>query len=162
MSIAPEIVFRDAVPGDEGIVAHFVRRLAEYEKLLHEAVATEADFRTALFATPPRLSALIAEQAGAPIGFAVWYYDFSTFSGKPGLYLEDIFVEPAHRGRGIGREIFRLLARRALVEGCARMNWSVLDWNAPSIAFYRSIGAVGMDEWTVQRLEGAALAALAA
>lgn len=157
-----DVTIRDAAPGDEGTVAHFVRRLADYEKLLHEAVATDEMFRTALFDQPARLHALIIEKAGAAIGFAVWFYDFSTFLGKPGLYLEDIFVEPEHRGQGIGKAIFRILARRALAEGCARMNWSVLDWNAPSIAFYRSIGAVGMDEWTVQRLEGAALAALAA
>lgn len=156
------LVFRDAVTGDESIVAHFVRRLADYEKLLHEATATDEDFARALFGTPPRLNALIVEKAGAAIGFAVWFYDFSTFTGTPGLYLEDIFVEPEHRGDGIGKQIFRILARRALAEGCTRMNWSVLDWNAPSIAFYRGLGAVGQDEWTVQRLQGAALAALAA
>jgi GNAT superfamily N-acetyltransferase len=159
--LPPDIVIRDAAPGDERLVAHFVRRLAEYEKLLHEAVATDEHFATALFGTPARLHAMIVERAGTPIGFAVWFYDFSTFQGKPGLYLEDIFVEPEHRGLGIGKHLFRLLARRALAEGCTRMNWSVLDWNAPSIAFYRSLGAVGMNDWTVQRLEGAALAALA-
>jgi GNAT superfamily N-acetyltransferase len=161
VSLSAEIVVRDAVPGDEATVAHFVRRLAEYEKLLHEAVATDEQFRKALFDTPNRLSALIIEKAGEPIGFAVWYYDFSTFTGTPGLYLEDLFVEPEHRGQGIGKHVFRILARRTLAEGCSRMNWSVLDWNAPSIAFYRSLGAVGMEDWTVQRLEGAALAALA-
>ena len=155
------IVYRDAAPGDEAIVAHFVRRLADYEKLLHEATATDDDFRLALFGERPRLHALIVEKDAAPIGFAVWYYDFSTFTGKPGLYLEDVFVEPEHRGGGIGKAIFRILARRARAEGCTRMNWSVLDWNTPSIAFYRSLGAVGQDEWTVQRLEGAALHALA-
>ncbi len=136
------LVFRDARPGDEATVAHFVRRLAEY-------------------GTPPRVSAMIVERDGQPIGFALWYYIFSTFTGRPGLYLEDIFVEPEHRGAGIGKTIFRLLARRALDEGCTRMDWSVLDWNAPSIAFYRALGAVGMDDWTVQRLEGAALLAVA-
>ena len=155
------VVYRDVVPGDEAIVAHFVRRLADYEKLLHEATATDDDFRAALFGTPTRLYALIVEKDRTPIGFAVWYYDFSTFTGKPGLYLEDVFVEPEHRGAGIGKAIFRILARRAIAENCTRMNWSVLDWNAPSIAFYRSLGAVGQDEWTVQRLEGAALHALA-
>lgn len=155
------IVYRDAVPGDEVIVAHFVRRLADYEKLLHEATATDEDFRAALFGAIPRLHALIVERADAPIGFAAWFYVFSTFTGKPSLYLEDVFVEPEHRNGGIGKAIFRILAHRALVEGCAQMSWSVLDWNAPSIAFYRSLGAVGQDEWTVQRLEGAALHALA-
>ena len=162
MTLHPGVTLRDAAPGDEGTVAHFVRRLADYEQLLHQAKATDEDFRLALFGTPARLSALIVEKAGTPIGFAVWFYDFSTFMGKPGLYLEDIFVEPEHRGGGIGKAIFRVLAKRALAEGCTRMNWSVLDWNAPSIAFYRALGAVGQDEWTVQRLEGAALAALAA
>jgi GNAT superfamily N-acetyltransferase len=156
-----DVTFRDAVPGDEALVAHFVRRLADYERLLHEAQATDAQFHTALFGPRPRISALIIERAGTAIGFAVWYYDFSTFTGTPGLYLEDIFVEPEHRGHGIGKHVFRILARRALAEGCTRMNWSVLDWNAPAIAFYRALGAVGMSDWTVQRLEGAALAALA-
>ena len=159
--IPDAIAFRDAQPGDEGIVAHFVRELAAYEKLLHEAQASDADFRTALFGTPPRAWALIVEDAGTPIGIALWFYNFSTFAGRPGLYLEDIFIDPAKRGRGIGRAVFRHLAARALDEGCARMEWAVLDWNAPSVAFYRSMGAVGMEDWTTQRLTGAALAAVA-
>jgi GNAT superfamily N-acetyltransferase len=161
VTVPADVIFRDAVPGDEGTVAHFVRRLAEYENLLHEAKGTDEDFHRVLFGPTPRAYAMIVERAGTPIGFAVWFFDFSTFMARPGLYLEDIFVEPEHRGLGIGREVFRILARRALAEGCARMNWWVLDWNAPSIAFYRSLGAVGMDEWTVQRLEGEALAAVA-
>lgn len=159
--MSPDVTFRDAVPGDEGLVRHFVWRLAEYEKMTHLAVGTDADFARALFATPSRVSALFVEKAGTPIGFALWYYTFSTFAARPTLYLEDIFVEPEHRGGGIGKAIFRLLARRALDEGCARMDWSVLDWNAPSIAFYRALGAVGMEDWTVQRLEGPALRAVA-
>jgi GNAT superfamily N-acetyltransferase len=155
------LTLRDAVPGDEALVAGFVRALAEYERLAHEAVATEADFRRALFGTPPRAQAIIAEQDGAPVGFALWFYNFSTFAGRPGIYLEDVFVIPDARNRGIGRAIFRHLAARALDEGCARLEWSVLDWNAPSIAFYRSMGAVAMDGWTVQRLSGPALAAVA-
>ena len=152
------IALRDAVPGDELLVVEFVRALAEYERLQHEVRGTEADFRQALFGTPPRAWALFAEIDGRPIGFAVWFYNFSTFAGRPGLYVEDVFVLPEHRGRGIGRAIFRHLARRALAEGCARMEWWVLDWNAPAIGFYRAIGARPMDEWTVQRLDGTALA----
>jgi len=154
--------FRDARPGDEPIVAGFVRALAEYEKLAHEAVATEADFSCALFGSPPRAHALIVEDAGGPIGVAVWFYNFSTFTGRPGLYVEDIFVVPERRGQGIGRAVFRELARRAITEGCERMEWWVLNWNRPAIEFYRSLGAQAMDEWTTQRLSGEALAAAAA
>jgi GNAT superfamily N-acetyltransferase len=161
VTLPADVVLRPVVPGDEGLVAHYVRELAAYEKLADHAVATPAHFRRALFEAPARLSALIVERAGTPIGFAVWYYNFSTFSGLPGLYLEDIFVEPAARNLGIGREIFRSLARTALAEGCVKMNWAVLNWNAPSIAFYRGLGAQGMDDWTTQHLDGAALAALA-
>lgn len=158
----PTVRFRDAQPGDETIVARFVRALAEYEKLAHEAVATDDDFRRALFGTPPRACALIIEDAGEPIGLALWFYNFSTFAGRHGLYVEDIFVMPEKRGQGIGRAVFRELARRALADGCARMEWSVLDWNSPAVAFYRSIGAQAMDEWTVQRLSGKALRKVAA
>ena len=154
-------MIRVATPDDVPTVLRFVRALAEYERLAHEVRATEADFRAALFGPSPRAHALLAERDGAAIGFAVWFYDFSTFEGRPGLFVEDVFVEPAHRGAGVGRAIFAWLARRALQEGCSRMNWSVLDWNAPSIAFYRSIGAVAQDGWTTQRLSGDALAALA-
>jgi GNAT superfamily N-acetyltransferase len=152
---------RDATPADIPLVNRFVRALAEYEKLLHEAVATEEDFRRLLFGDPPRAWALFAEQDGAPVGFALWYYSVSTFLGRASLYVEDVFVDPAHRNRGIGRMIFAHLARRAVEEGCGRMEWSVLDWNAPSIAFYRSIGARPREGWTLQRLSGEALAALA-
>ncbi len=153
---------RDVTPADIPLVLHFVRALAEYERLLHEAVATEQDFRNLLFGTPARAEALIAEWDGAPVGLALWYYSVSTFLGRPSLYVEDVFVEPAHRNKGIGRAIFTHLAGRALQQGCGRMEWSVLDWNAPSIAFYRSIGARPKQGWTLQRLTGEALAALAA
>ena len=118
-------------------------------------------FARALFSSPPRVFAMIVEDAGTPIGLALYYFNFSTFMAQPGLYLEDIFVDDAHRGRGIGRAIFRVLAARALDQGCARMEWSVLDWNAPSIAFYRALGAVGMAGWTVQRLQGDTMARVA-
>lgn len=162
MNLLPDgVTLRDAVPGDEGLVDHFVRQLAIYEKMEHLATGTPEMFATALFGAPPRVFALIVEHAGAPIGLALYYFNFSTFMARPGLYLEDIFVDPAHRGRGIGKAIFRELAARALDQGCARMEWSVLDWNAPSIAFYRALGAVGMEDWTVQRLQGDTLARVA-
>jgi GNAT superfamily N-acetyltransferase len=153
---------RDATEADVPLVLHFVRALAAYEKLEHEVRATEDDFRRLLFGEPRRAEALIAEWKGAPAGFALWFYSVSTFDGRPKLYVEDVFVNPDRRGHGIGRAIFAELARRALAAGCSRMEWSVLDWNAPSIAFYRSIGAVPREGWTLQRLSGAALSALAA
>ena len=156
------ILLRNATKADAPLLLRFVTALAEYEKLAHEVVATEADFARGLFAAPCRAEALVAEWDGAPVGFAIWYYSFSTFQGRPGLYLEDVFVKPAHRNKGIGRAIFGDLARRALAAGCGRMEWSVLDWNAPSIAFYRSLGAQPRQGWTLQQLTGPALDALAA
>lgn len=152
-----------------GEVLRLVRALAEYERLLHEVEATEAELRAGLFGgrrpdgtpVPPRAHAVLAEAEGRAVGLGLWFYNYSTFTGRPGLYVEDVFVEPAHRGRGIGLAIFRHLARRALAEGCARMEWSVLDWNEPAIRFYRALGARAKDEWTVQRLSGESLAALA-
>jgi len=156
------LVLREAVPGDEALVLHFVRALADYERLAHEVRATEAMLREALFGAAPRAQALIAEWHGAPSGFALWFYNFSTFEGRPGLYVEDVFVAPEHRGHGIGFAMFRDLARRAVQQGCARMDWAVLDWNRPALDFYRRIGARPVAGWTGQRLTGAALAALAA
>jgi len=153
------LLLRDVTLDDAGLIAGFVHALAVYEKLEHEAKATESDFRTAL--QQGHIGALIAERDGTPVGFALWYFTFSTFVGRRGLYLEDIFVEPAHRGAGIGRAIFRDLARRAVALGCGRMEWSVLDWNTPAVNFYRALGARPMDEWTVQRLDGDALTSLA-
>ncbi len=162
MSALPTgVTLRDAVPGDEKLVDHFVRQLAIYEKMEHLATGTPEMFARALFGTPPRVFAIIVEHDAKPIGLALYYFNFSTFMAQPGLYLEDIFVDAAHRGRGIGKSIFRVLAARALDQGCARMEWSVLNWNAPSIAFYRSLGAVGMEDWTVQRLQGETLAKVA-
>ncbi|HYZ32735.1 MAG TPA: GNAT family N-acetyltransferase [Crenalkalicoccus sp.] len=156
------LVLRDARPADLPLVLRFVRALAEYERLLDQAVATEAELRRLLFGNPQRAWALLAEMDGTPAGFALWYYSVSTFLGRPSLHVEDVFVEPAQRGAGIGGAIFRDLARRALAEGCGRMEWSVLDWNAPALAFYRSLGAVPRQGWTLQRLTGEALRALAA
>ena len=153
---------RDAGPEDLNLVLRFIRALADYERLAHEVTADAATLARFLFEEPRRAEALIAEWQGEAVGFAVWYYSFSTFLGRPSLYVEDVFVEPAMRGKGIGRAVFAHLAARALAEGCGRMEWSVLDWNAPSIAFYRSIGAKPRAGWTLQQLTGDALAALAA
>ena len=153
---------RDAGPGDLGTIVRLVRALAEYERLAHLAVGTEADFGRWMFGPVPRAHALVAELGGATVGFAVWYYGFRTFQAKPCLYVEDVFVQPEHRGRGVGRAIFRDLARRAVAEGCDRMEWTVLDWSAPAIDFYRSIGARPREGWTPHVLNEPALSALAA
>ena len=153
---------RRARPDEAGLVLSLVRELAEYEKLLHEVQATEADIAAALFGSDPRLFCEIAEWEGEPVGFAVWFFNFSTFSGRAGIYLEDLFVRPAYRGKGIGKALLRHLARRCVREGLPRLQWWVLDWNAPSIAFYKALGAVAQDEWTVYRVSGEALERLAA
>jgi GNAT superfamily N-acetyltransferase len=153
---------RDAGREDLSLLLRFIRALAEYERLSHEVMADEATLARFLFAEPRRAEALVAEWDGEPVGFAVWFYSFSTFLGRPSLYVEDVFVEPALRGKGIGKAIFANLAARALAQGCGRMEWSVLDWNAPSIAFYRAIGARPREGWTLQQLTGDALSALAA
>lgn len=160
--MAAGLRLRDATRDDLPLVLRFIRALAEYEKLSHEVRADEATLDRFLFGDPRRAEALIAEDAGEAIGFAVWYYSFSTFLARPSLYVEDVFVNPEARGRGIGRAIFAHLAARALAQGCGRMEWSVLDWNAPSIAFYRSLGAKPRGGWTLQQLTGEPLAALAA
>jgi GNAT superfamily N-acetyltransferase len=152
---------RNAAPEDAPEIARLVRALAEYEKLEHECRGTADDFRRALFQSPPHAFAMLAEADGRVVGFALWFRNFSTFAARHGLYLEDLYVEPAYRGRGIGRAFFRAIAQRAIAEGCARLEWSVLDWNAPAVAFYRALGAEPMSDWTVQRLSGPALAALA-
>ena len=159
----PRLQFRlrDAEARDCADIARLVKALAAYEKLEHEARAGEAAFRDALFGQDAVAYAMMAEVDGRSVGFALWFYNFSTFVGRRGLYVEDVFVEPAFRGLGIGKAFFRAMAARALEKGCGRMEWSVLDWNAPSIAFYRGMGALAMDDWTVQRLSGAALVALA-
>jgi GNAT superfamily N-acetyltransferase len=151
------LTIRPAAPADAGLVLSFIRELAAYERLAHEVVATERDMAEALFGPSPRVFADIAEWNGEPAGFALWFYNFSTFRGRHGLYLEDLFVRPAFRGHGIGKGLLQHLARRCMDEGLARLEWWVLDWNEPALAFYRSIGAVPMDEWTVQRVTGEAL-----
>jgi len=155
------ITIRRARPGEAGLVLSLVRELAEYEKLLHEVDATEAMLDAALFGQSPRLFCEIAEWQGEPAGFAVWFVNFSTFSGRPGIYLEDLFVRPAQRGKGIGKALLAHLAGQCVSNGWTRLQWAVLDWNTPSIEFYKSLGAELMAEWTVCRVTGPALTALA-
>jgi GNAT superfamily N-acetyltransferase len=152
---------RPATASDAALIFGFIRELAEYERLAHEVDATEVDIAKALFGPNPRVFADIAEWEGEPAGFALWFYNFSTFRGRHGIYLEDLFVKPELRSKGIGRALLRHLARRCLAEGLARLEWWVLDWNEPALKVYRSIGAMPMDEWTVQRVTGEALHQLA-
>ena len=153
---------RPAGPADAAEVLRLVRALAEYERLADEVTATEDHFARALAGPTPRAHAVLAEAGGSAVGLALWYYTFSTFAGGPDLFLEDLFVEPAHRGTGIGVALFRHLARTARDEGCRRMEWRVLNWNQPSIDFYHRIGARPVQDWTAMQLQGPALAALAA
>jgi GNAT superfamily N-acetyltransferase len=155
------LVIRRARPDEAGLVLSLVSELAEYEKLLHEVEATEAMLGAALFGDQPRLFCEIAEWNGEVAGFAVWFINFSTFTGRSGIYLEDLFVRPAQRGNGIGKALLAHLAKECVANGWSRLQWSVLDWNTPSIEFYQSLGAVLMDEWTTCRLGGPALMALA-
>ena len=153
---------RAATPADAGLIKSLVAELAEYEKLSHEALATEADFARALFGPEPKAFAEIAELDSRPIGFSLWFYTFSTFVGRHGVYLEDLYVRPEARGRGAGRALMASLARRCVEEGLGRMEWAVLDWNAPAIAVYDRVGSAALEDWTVRRLTGEALRALAA
>jgi len=155
------IVLRPARPGDVPLVLALIRELADYERLSDAVVADEAPLADALFGGTPAAEVVIAEFDGAPAGFALFFQTFSTFLGRRGLYLEDLFVRPAYRGRGLGRRLMAHLAALAVARDCGRFEWTVLDWNAPAIGFYRALGAVGQDEWTVQRLDGVALRALA-
>lgn len=152
---------RDAATGDVALILKLIKALAEYEKLLHEVVATEEMLREALFSPNAKAFCLIAEDAGKPVGFALYFFNFSTFLGRHGVYLEDLFVLPEARGAGAGKAILARLAQIALDNDCGRLEWSVLDWNEPAIKFYKSLGAVSMDEWTVNRVTGDALQSLA-
>lgn len=155
----PAITLRPATRADIPQILVLIRGLAEYEKLAHEAVATPALLETHLFGERPAAEVVIAEVDGTPAGFALFFVSFSTFLGQPGLYLEDLFVLPDHRG--LGKRLMVHLARLAVSRGYGRFEWSVLDWNEPAIRFYRRLGAVGLDDWTVQRVTGDALRALA-
>jgi GNAT superfamily N-acetyltransferase len=153
---------RLATAADVPTILELIRGLAEYEKLLHEVVATEADLHRTLFGPARYAEVLIAEDAGgAAIGFALFFHNYSTFLGRPGIYLEDLFVRPAARGKGVGKALMIAVARLAVERGCGRFEWAVLDWNVDAIRFYRSLGAIGMDAWRVQRVTGDALVALA-
>ena len=152
---------RSAQPGEASLVFAFVRELADYEKLTHEVDATEAMIDAALFSPSPRVFCDLAEWNGVPVGFALWFLNYSSFRGRHGIYLEDLFVHPAFRGKGIGKALLVNLAKRCVAERLPRFQWSVLDWNTPSIEFYESLGAKRMPEWIGCRAEGAALQELA-
>jgi GNAT superfamily N-acetyltransferase len=155
------ISLRPATPEDVPLVLEFIRELARYEQLEHEVAATEADLGEALFGERRYAEVVFACSDGKALGFALFFHNFSTFKGRPGIYLEDLFVRPEARGRGIGRKLLAHLARTALERRCARLEWAVLDWNEPSIGFYRGLGAVPMNEWSIFRLTGEPLALLA-
>ena len=150
-----------AAEQDIPAIVRLVRRLAEYEKLAHVMVSSEDDFRKALFGPQRNVEALMAFAGDAPVGFALYFYNFSTFLGKRGIYLEDLFVEPEYRGQGIGKALLQRLARIGQEEDCGRMEWSVLTWNQPSIDFYHRLGAVTLEDWRTFRLTGAAFERLA-
>ena len=155
------VSIRPATPSDAALIHQFILDLADYEKLLDTVQATEADTAGALFGDNPRTFADIAELDGEPVGFALWFYNYSTFVGRHGIYLEDLFVRPSARGSGAGKALLANLARRCVDENLGRLEWSVLDWNAPSIAFYDSLGAAAMDEWIIRRMTGEPLRKLA-
>ena len=152
---------RAATRDDTPLILAFVRELADYEKLAHEVVATEETLAASLFRREPDAFVLIAELEGAPAGFALYFHNYSTFLGRPGIFLEDLFVRPAARGHGVGRALLARLAAVATERGCGRLEWAVLDWNESAIGFYRKLGATPMSDWTVYRLAGEALENLA-
>ncbi len=162
MTASEALCIAPAQPADAALIVALVRELAEYERLLQDVRITPDDVHRDLFGPRAFAEAVIARVGDEPAGFALWFHNYSTFAGRPGLYLEDLFVRPAFRGRGYGEALLRYLARVTVERGCARFEWSVLDWNEPAIAFYRKLGAVPMDDWTVQRVSGDALLALAA
>jgi GNAT superfamily N-acetyltransferase len=158
----PMLNIRPATRADAPVIASLVRELADYEKLLGEAKATPEDFLRELESPNPVIHVLIAEWNGEPAGFALYFFNFSTFVGRPGLYLEDLFVRPAQRKHGIGRALLRALARVASERGCGRMEWAVLDWNEPALKFYQSLDARQMKEWIIHRLTPVEIGRLAA
>ena len=147
---------------DVPAIVGFIHALAEYEQLTHECVATEEGIRTTVFGDPPAAEVALAEWEGRPVGMALFFPNYSTFLARPGIYLEDLFVLPAFRGRGFGRALFLHVGRLARDRGCGRFDWSVLNWNAPSIGFYRSLGAIPIEGWTLMRLTGDGLNRVAA
>jgi GNAT superfamily N-acetyltransferase len=161
MTSIGNISIRAARDQDVPTILGFIRELAEYEKLSHEVVATESMLQQHLFGARPVAEVLIAELDTKAVGFALFFHNFSTFLGRPGIYLEDLFVQPHARGRGIGKAMLVRIGKLAVERGCGRVEWSVLDWNEPSIQFYRKLGAVPMSDWTVFRVTGDALTRLA-
>ena len=155
------INIRNASIEDCQLILGFIQQLADYEKMSSDVVATVSDLETTLFGDKPAAEVIIGEYQGKAVGFALFFHNYSTFLGQPGLYLEDLFVVPAARGKRVGKALLCHLAKIAVQRNCGRFEWSVLDWNQPAIDFYRSIGAVGMEEWTVQRVDGEQLERLA-
>ena len=155
------ISIRAATPADLPLIARLIRDLAEYERLAHAVRFDESMLEAYLFGIHPMAEVVIGEVDGVAHGFALFFHNFSTFEGRPGLYLEDLFVRPQARGAGLGKALLAHLAELAIERGCARLEWSVLDWNEAAIGFYRKLGAAAMDEWTVMRVDGAALKTLA-
>lgn len=155
------LTIREGTENDISLILSFIRELAEYEKLLHEVVTDESTLKESLFGKRNVAEVIIGEWNEKPVSFAIYFHNFSTFLGKPGLYLEDLYVTPEFRGKGIGKVMLSYLAQIAIDRNCGRFEWWVLDWNTPALNFYRSIGAVSMDEWTVQRVTGKALEDLA-
>lgn len=155
------IIIRNAEIGDCELILSFIQHLADYEKMSNDVVATTQDLENTLFGDKRYAEVVIAELDGSAVGFALFFHNYSTFIGKAGIFLEDLFVLPEARGKKIGKNLLVHLAKIAVERGCARFEWSVLDWNQPAIDFYRSIGAIGMEEWTVQRVDGENLNRLA-
>lgn len=149
---------RGATPDDAGVILSFIRALADYEKLTDQVTATEEDLRASLFGERAVAEVLLAHEGGVPVGFAIFFHNYSTFLGRNGIYLEDLFVKPEYRKKGYGKALLMHLARLANQRGCGRLEWSVLDWNTPSIEFYQSLGARPLDDWTMFRLDGDELA----
>jgi GNAT superfamily N-acetyltransferase len=156
-SAEADLTLRAATPDDLATILMFIRALAHYEKLDHQVVATEDLLRAHLFGARPMAEVILAERNGEPVGFALFFANFSTFLGRPGLYLEDLYVHEHERGRGVGRRLLQHLARLAIDRGWGRMEWAVLDWNEPAIGFYRRLGATLLDDWRICRLTGTAL-----
>ena len=161
MTQQTRVSIRPARRDDVPVILALIRALAEYERLADQCRADAPSLEATLFGDRPAAEVLIAEVDGAAAGFALFFHNYSTFLARPGLYLEDLFVQPEHRGLGVGRRLMAALARIAVARGCGRFEWSVLDWNAPAIGFYRRLGAIGMEGWTVQRVGGEALQRLA-
>ncbi len=160
MSTTPDVTLREATVDDVPVILRCIRGLAEYERLAHECIASEGLLRESLFGEAPAARVVLAMVGGEPAGFALWFRNYSTFLARPGIYLEDLFVFPAFRGRGIGRRLLQHLAQVAVSRGYGRLEWAVLDWNVDAIGFYKSLGAAPMGDWTTYRVTGAALAEL--